>query len=384
MKKRVVVLGSTGSIGVNTLKVIQENRDKYEVLGLIAHKNFSLLEQQARQFLPKAVCLYQEKASAELRRRLKDLDILVWSGLEGSMELATHPEADLVVSAIVGSAGLMPTYAAIKAKKRIALANKETLVMAGELISKEPEGIKNIIPVDSEHNAIFQALAGANKGDIKRIILTGSGGPFRHYTAAEMEKASLASALKHPNWSMGEKITIDSATLMNKGFEVIEAHWLFGIPQEQIEVAIHHQSIIHSLVEFIDGSVIAMLGIPDMRIPIAYALSYPERLATHLPSLDLFQVRQLTFEKPDFDLFPCLKYAYHALKIGKTMPAVLNATNEVAVQAFIHNQIRFVDIPRIIAHTMELHSPYAVSSLEDILEADNWARGVARSVLPKW
>jgi len=380
--KKIVILGSTGSIGVNTLKVIEENQDKYRVIGLIAHKNFSLLEQQARQFLPKAVCLHQEEASRELSHRLRDMAIKVFSGLEGAMELATDPEADLVVSAIVGAAGLMPTYAAIKAQKRVALANKETLVMAGELIARE-EAIKNIIPVDSEHNAIFQIITGVKKEDIRKIILTGSGGPLRDYSAEQLEKVGVAAALRHPNWSMGQKITIDSATLMNKGFEVIEAHWLFGIPQEQIEVAIHHQSIVHSLVEFIDGSVMAMMGIPDMRIPISYALSYPERITSRLPSLDLTSVGKLTFEKPDFDLFPCLRYAYYALSIGKTMPAVLNATNEVAVQAFLHNQIRFIDIPRIIAATMERHTPFPVTSLEDVLEADSWAREVARSLLPR-
>lgn len=381
--KKVVILGSTGSIGVNALRVIQENLDKYEILGLAAYKNVSLLEYQARKFNPKIVSLYNDEAADKLQRRLIDLDIEVWRGLQGSVQLATHPEADLIVSAIVGAAGLIPTYAAIKGRKRIALANKETLVMAGQLIAKETDGLESIIPIDSEHSAVLQSLAGAERGDIKRIILTASGGPFRHYTAAEMEKASLAGALKHPNWTMGEKITIDSATLMNKGFEVIEARWLFGIPPSKIEVAIHHQSIIHSMVEFIDGSVIAQLGIPDMRIPIAYALSYPDRLTNQLPPLDLTQVGTLTFEKPDLSLFPCLRHAYCALEIGDTMPAVLNAANEVAVQAFLTNAIKFLDIPRIIEETMDRHSPFPILSIEDVLAADQWSRGMAASLLPE-
>lgn len=381
--KKIVIFGSTGSIGVNTLKVIEENPERYEILGLAAHKNISVLEQQARKFNPKIVSLYNDEAADELQKRLIDLNIEVWRGLQGSVQLATHPGADLIVSAIVGAAGLIPTYAAIKARKRVALANKETLVMAGELIAREADCLNSIIPIDSEHNALFQSMVGVERKYLKRIILTASGGPFRHYTAADMEKVSRAEALKHPNWTMGEKITIDSATLMNKGFEVIEAHWLFGIPQERIEVAIHHQSIVHSMVEFIDGSVIAHLGIPDMRIPIAYALSYPERLTNQLPPLDIVQVGGLTFEKPDSNLFPCLRYAYSALEIGDTMPAVLNAANEVAVQGFLTNAIKFLDIPRVIEETMNRHSPFPVLSLEDVLMADQWGREMAASLLSK-
>jgi 1-deoxy-D-xylulose-5-phosphate reductoisomerase len=380
--KKVVILGSTGSIGVNTLEVIEKNRDKYEVLGLSAHKNISLLENQSRKFYPKIVSLSDDEAADEIEKRLIDLDIGVWRGLEGSVQLATHPEADLVISAIVGAAGLTPTYAAIKARKKIALANKETLVMAGELIAKEDNSLENIIPIDSEHSAVFQSLARAERYDIKRIILTASGGPFRHYTVAEMEKASPAEALRHPNWAMGEKITIDSATLMNKGFEVIEARWLFDIPHEKIEVTIHPQSIIHSMVEFIDGSVIAQLGIPDMRIPIAYALSYPKRLENQLPPLDFTQVGTLTFEKPDLTLFPCLRYAYAALEIGDSMPTVLNAANEIVVQAFLLKTIKFLDIPRIIDETMRCHSPSPIKSIEDVLVADQWGREMAASLLP--
>ncbi|OGW13679.1 MAG: 1-deoxy-D-xylulose-5-phosphate reductoisomerase [Nitrospinae bacterium RIFCSPLOWO2_12_FULL_45_22] len=380
--KKVIILGSTGSIGVNTLRVIQEHQDKYEILGLATHKNSSLLESQARKFNPRIVSLYDDEAADKLQKKLIDLDIEVWKGLQGTVQLATHPEADLIVSAIVGAAGLIPTYAAIKARKRVALANKETLVMAGELIAKEADMLENIIPIDSEHSALFQSLTGVDKKDIKRIILTASGGPLRHYTAAEMERVSLAEALKHPNWAMGKKITIDSATLMNKGFEVIEARWLFDMPQEKIEVTIHHQSIVHSMVEFIDGAVIAQLGIPDMRIPIAYALSYPERLPNQLPPLDLTQVGTLTFEKPDLNLFACLRYAYCALEIGNTMPAVLNAANEVAVQAFLTNTIKFLDIPRIIEKAIDHHSPSPILSLEDVLAADQWGREMATSLLP--
>jgi 1-deoxy-D-xylulose-5-phosphate reductoisomerase len=379
--KKVVILGSTGSVGVNTLKVIEENPDKYEVLGLSAHKNISLLENQSRKFNPEIVSLSDGEAADEIEKRLMDLDIVVWRGLQGSAQLAIHPQADLIISAIVGAAGLIPTYAAIKAGKRIALANKETLVMAGELIAKEDNSLENIIPIDSEHSAVFQSLARAERNDIKRIILTASGGPFRHYTAAEMEKAVPSEALRHPNWTMGKKITIDSATLMNKGFEVIEARWLFDIPHEKIEVTIHPQSIIHSMVEFLDGSVIAQLGIPDMRIPIAYALSYPKRLINQLPPLDFSQVGTLTFEKPDLTLFPCLRYAYAALEIGDSMPAVLNAANEVAVQAFLSNRIRFLDISRIVEETMRCHSPSPIKSIEDVLAADQWGREMAASLL---
>ncbi len=372
--KRISILGSTGSIGVNTLDVVKRNPDRFEVLALAAHSNLDIIVEQCYTFKPKIVSLFDTSKLDELRRRLNGLGVEVVGGEEGSVQVATLPEVDTVVSGMVGCAGLVPTYAALQAGKCLALANKETLVVAGELMVKTAaENNCTIIPVDSEHSAIFQALNGEDPKRIKRIILTASGGPFRTWTCEEMETVTKAQALKHPNWAMGPKITIDSATMMNKGLEYIEAKWLFGTDTE-VKILVHPQSIIHSMIEFVDTSVMAQLGLPDMRVPIAYALSYPDRIECALESLDLAKLAQLTFEAPDFRKFPCLQLAHDALEIGQTMPAVLNAANEVAVQGFLDELIPFKEIPEIIRLTMEHHKPQAVRSIDDVLLADQWAR----------
>ncbi len=379
--KKIVLLGSTGSIGANTLQLAADFPDRFEVVGLTAGSNSDKLLTQIRRFRPRVAALADEAAADRLRRQcrsrrdLKDLKIEILSGMEGLVRVATLDEADIVVSAIVGSAGLVPTLEAIRAKKPIALANKEPLVMAGPIIQQEArrQGVA-ILPVDSEHSAIFQSLSGQRRSDVRRLILTASGGPLLDLSLEKRRTIKPAQALKHPTWRMGTKITIDSATLMNKGLEVIEARWLFDIPADRIDVVIHRQSIVHSMVEYRDGSVIAQMGIPDMRGPLAYALNYPERLPLGLPSLDLTKVKSLTFEPPDLKKFPCLGYAYEALKIGETMPAVLNAANEVAVGAYLSGRIGFLEIARLIRKTMDGHVPQAVKSLEDVLEADRWGR----------
>jgi len=372
--KRISILGSTGSIGVNTLDVVKRNPDRFEILALAAHSNLDIIVEQCYQFKPKIVSLFDTSKLKELKARLNGLGTEVVGGQEGSVLVATLPEVDTVVSGMVGCAGLVPTYEALKAGKNLALANKETLVVAGELMvraAREKGG--TIIPVDSEHSAIFQALNGENPERIKRIILTASGGPFRTWTCEQMELVTKAQALKHPNWNMGPKITIDSATMMNKGLEYIEAKWLFGTETE-VKILVHPQSIIHSMIEFVDTSVMAQLGMPDMRVPIAYALSYPDRIECDLESLDLAKLAQLTFEAPDFQKFPCLQLAHDALDIGQTMPAVLNAANEIAVQGFLDELIPFKEIPEIIRLTLEHHKPQAVRSIDDVLMADQWAR----------
>ncbi len=382
MRKRIAILGSTGSIGVSTLDVVERNPERFEVVGLTAGSNIDLLEKQIKRFNPKVVAVYNEEQAERLKKRIGNRVPEIYSGSEGITEVSILPEVELVISAIVGAAGLIPTISAIRKGKDIALANKETLVMAGEIVMKlvKEKGV-NIIPVDSEHSAIFQSLTGEKKGDIKRLILTASGGPFRNMPVSMLKKVSLKDALKHPNWNMGQKITIDSATMMNKGLEVIEARWIFGVDASCINVLIHPQSIIHSLVEFIDGSIIAQLGIPDMRTPISYALNYPGRVETSLPSLDLAETGKLTFEKPDTEKFPSLKYAFQALDEGGTMPAVLNAANEIAVQAFLKEEIAFTDIPGVILKTMDGHRSSAANILEDVLEADTWARDKAEEII---
>jgi 1-deoxy-D-xylulose-5-phosphate reductoisomerase len=353
--KRIAILGSTGSIGCNTLDVISRFPDRFKVVALSAGEKVDALAEQVRRFRPDLVSLATESAAEKLKAACPQTTTQIYWGVEGLIRVATHPTADMVVSAIVGSAGLIPTLAAIKAGKNVALANKETLVMAGELVTSEAR--KNnvrIVPVDSEHSAIFQVLQGSRREDIKRVILTASGGPFLRKPRESLERVTPQDALKHPNWIMGAKITLDSATLMNKGLEVIEAHWLFDIPVFQIEVVIHPQSIIHSLVEFTDGSVLSQMGRPDMRVPIAYSLSYPERLDLPLPSLDLIGMGNLTFEAPDLKSFPCLSFAYEALEEGGTMPAVLNAANEVAVHAFMEGRIGFLDISEVIRETLKM------------------------------
>ncbi|MBI5181921.1 MAG: 1-deoxy-D-xylulose-5-phosphate reductoisomerase [Nitrospirae bacterium] len=382
--KKIVILGSTGSIGVNTLNVAARFPDRFKVIGLTAGENIALLEKQIRSFRPRLVSILREDQVKGLKQRCKDIEVEICTGVEGMIKAATAAEADMVVSAIVGAAGLIPTVAAIQAGKDIALANKETMVMAGEIVTKEAEkkGIK-ILPVDSEHSAIFQSLAGYKKDGVKRLILTASGGPFYDMPLSKKIGVRPKDALKHPNWRMGQKITIDSATLINKGFEVIEARWLFDMPAEKIDVLIHPESIVHSMVEYIDGSVIAQLGVPDMRIPIAYALSYPERLNGGFPSLDLAKVGSLTFKRPDTKRFPCLSYAYEALRVGGTMPAVLNAANEVAARAFLKEEIGFLDIQRIIKKVLKKHTRQDIATIEDVLLADRWAREEAENLIKR-
>lgn len=378
--KRLSILGSTGSIGVSTLDIVARFPDKFEVVGLSAGGNIDLLKQQIEKFRPKYVSVMEQMAAG----LLEGLGCEVLHGVAGAIRVATAPETDMVVSAIVGAAGLVPTVAAIKAKKEIALANKETLVMAGELVMREArEAGVSILPVDSEHSAIFQSLVGHNRDEIKRLILTASGGPFLNYPSERLNRVTPQDALNHPNWNMGKKITVDSASLMNKGLEVIEARWLFDIPADRIDVHVHPQSIIHSMVEYIDGSVIAQMGIPDMRIPISYALSYPERLPVSLPSLNLFETEKLTFLRPDHDRFPCLNLAYQALEAGGTMTAVLNATNEVAVDAFLNGKIGFLDIPRLIEKAVSSHRNGPASHVDDVLKADLWAREKAKELIKR-
>ncbi|MDH4233278.1 MAG: 1-deoxy-D-xylulose-5-phosphate reductoisomerase [Nitrospirota bacterium] len=371
--KNIAILGSTGSIGRNTLDVIAQNRDRFRVTALAAGSNIDLFEQQIKIFSPGLIAVADKDAASALRKRLKGVEIL--SGEEGINRVAAHEEADFVISAIVGSAGLLPTITAIKAGKTVGIANKEALVMAGDIVMKEAKKNKvKILPVDSEHSAVAQCIEGQNSSEIRRIILTASGGPFVDRTKKDLHHIKAKDALKHPNWSMGRKITIDSATLMNKGLEVIEACWLFDLPPEKVDVLIHPQSIIHSLVEFKDRSCLAQMSMPDMRGPISYALSYPERLAEPIPGLELEKIGSLTFRKPDHDLFPCLSYAYEAIKTGGTAPAVLNAANEIAVHAFLADAVGFNDIPVVIKKTVESHTVNTAPDLADVLEADRWAR----------
>jgi 1-deoxy-D-xylulose-5-phosphate reductoisomerase len=378
--KRIVILGSTGSIGTNTLDIVAKFPDQFQVVGLTAGTNVDKIEEQIRTFKPAVVALSDPEAAALLRARCKGQNVEVLAGVEGLAQVARMPEGDLVISAIVGGAGLVPTLAAIQAGKQVALANKEPMVMAGQLMQEEARarGVK-IFPVDSEHSAIFQSMEGHRREDISRLILTASGGPLWDCPLEEMRTVHPKRALQHPNWKMGAKITIDSATLMNKGLEVVEARWLFDIPAAQIEVLVHRESIIHSLVAYRDGSVIAQLGLPDMRTPISYAMKYPERLPLEQPPLDLAGIGKLTFHRPDHDRFPCLGLGYEALRIGGTMPAVLNAANEIAVAAYLKEDIGFLDIPAVIRRTMDAHEPRPVDRLEGALEADRWAREKAGS-----
>lgn len=380
--KTIVILGSTGSIGTNTLDIVDRFPTEFRVAGLTAGSNDALLETQIRRFQPRIVALSDPSAATRLRQRCLDLSVEILAGQDGLVQVASASEADLVVSAIVGGAGLVPTLAAIRSKKHVALANKEPMVMAGKLMQEEARrhGIR-IFPVDSEHSAIFQSLEGHRITDVRRVILTASGGALWTLTKDELQDVSPERALQHPNWKMGAKITIDSATLMNKGLEVVEARWLFDIPESRIDVMIHRESIIHSLVEYEDRSMIAQLGLPDMRTPISYAMRYPDRLPLNLPSLDLTEIGSLTFCKPDHDRFPCLALGYESLKIGGTMPAAMNAANEVAVEAFLQGGIHFTDISDIIRSTMLAHTPREVESVEAALDADRWAREKAGSLV---
>jgi len=379
--KKVVILGSSGSIGKSALDVIRKFPDKFRVLGLAAKSSVNILEEQIKEFKPEYVAVYDKKAFDELSKKVKKIKIL--QGPEGVSEIAGLPSADIVLSAIVGAEGLMPTFSAVKAGKTIGLANKESLVMAGGLIKKEAKksGAK-IIPVDSEHSAVFQCINGCNKPYIKKIWLTASGGPFRGKKAQEIENVTPEEALNHPKWKMGKRITIDSATLMNKGFEVIEAHFLFDIPVEKIGVLIHPQSIVHCLVEFIDGTYLSQISVPDMKAPIALALSIPERLPDIVEPIQWSGV-QLNFELPDTGLFPCLKLAYEAANAGGSMPAVLNAADEIAVEAFLSGKLKFKEIYTVIKKIMDAHKSFSPDSIEDIIEADRWARKKAMEEIEK-
>lgn len=384
MKKKVVILGSTGSIGTQTLDVIAHQGD-IEVLGLTANSQIDLLEEQIEAFHPVMVCVMREDKAQLLRERLKakNSSVEVVSGLEGLVQVATLQEATIVVTAVVGMIGLVPTVEAIKAGKTIALANKETLVTAGELVMKlaREKGV-DILPVDSEHSAIFQSLQGNTHESIDRLILTASGGPFRTFTKEQLENVTVEQALKHPNWVMGSKITIDSASLMNKGLEVIEAKHLFNVAPSEIEVVVHKESIVHSMVAYRDGSVIAQLGNPDMRHPIAYALNYPERReAAYIEKLDLVKMASLSFEAPRIEDFPCLGLAYDALKEGGTMTAVLNAANEEVVASFLERRVHFLQIPEMIHRVMEKHICISNPNLDQILESDQWARSYCRKLV---
>jgi 1-deoxy-D-xylulose-5-phosphate reductoisomerase len=383
--KRIAILGSTGSIGCSALRVIEAHPEAYQVAALAAGKNMDLLADQIRRFRPLEVAVLGDKEVESLKKRLDGGGSpRVVSGRNGFIHLATLEGVDTVISAITGAAGLAPTYAAIKAGKNIALANKETMVMAGPLVIEEVKrrGVA-LLPVDSEHSAILQCLQGHPRDDVRRVILTASGGPFRDFSYEEMGKVTPEQALKHPNWNMGPKITVDSATLMNKGLELIEARWLFGLDIYQIHILIHPQSVVHSMVEYKDGSIIAQMGIPDMITPISYALSYPRHVDTTLPALDLEQVGNLRFVKPDTGKFPCLELAQRAAETGGSMPAVLNGANEVAVELFLRGRIGFLRIPSLIEETMKAHTPFVIDSIERVMEADAWARQKAAAFAEK-
>ena len=372
--KNVVLLGSTGSIGTSTIKVAEDLRGHIRLVGLGAGNNVELLQEQADRFQPEAISITDPTKAEQLRARHKQ----VYSGPEGLIKLATLPSANIVLIAIVGTAGLKPALAAIRAGKDIAVASKEILVMAGEIVMREAaqHGVR-VLAVDSEHSAIFQCLDGKPVSSVRRLLLTASGGPFRNTPKDEFPKITVERALKHPSWVMGKKITIDSATLFNKGLEMIEARWLFGIEMNRVDVVIHPQSVIHSMVEFVDGSIIAQLSTPDMCLPIQYALTYPERIGSQRVQTDFARIGSLTFEQPDFDRFPAPKLARRAGEIGGTLPAVLNAANEVAVEAFCARKITFDQIPSLVARTMDRHQTISHPTLDQILEADAWARASA-------
>ena len=380
--QQVTILGATGTIGVNTLDVISQHSHRFEVFALTANQNVDALFNQCQKFNPRYAVMLQEQAAERLSVKLKQAGSAteVLNGLSALEFVSAHKDVDAVMAAIVGSAGLKPSIAAAKAGKRILLANKETLVMAGSLFMQAVEvGGATLLPIDSEHNAIFQVMPHDKRknledGGVKKILLTASGGPFRKASGEELKRVTVKQALHHPNWVMGPKITIDSATLMNKGLEVIEAHWLFNASAKQIEVVVHPQSVIHSMVEYVDGSVLAQLGNPDMRTPIAYALGYPDRLQSGVSSLDLFKIARLEFEAPDTLQFPCLRLAFDALKVGGNAAAIMNAANEIAVEAFIKERIRFTDIPILIDSVMENSQIKAVTDLEMLIKSDQESR----------
>jgi 1-deoxy-D-xylulose-5-phosphate reductoisomerase len=378
--KNVVVLGSTGSIGRNALNVLSNFADKFNVFGLSSNTNIGLLKEQIERFKPKKVVIADEESFQGFIDSLRSLQerenkTEVFFGMDGLKKLCSDPEVDLVINALVGAVGLLPSFAAIESGKDLAIANKETLVMAGDLLTRNAkEKNVKILPIDSEHSAILQCLSSGKKNEVKRLILTASGGPFLKRKKKDWKNIKVKEALSHPTWEMGKKITVDSATLMNKGLEVIEAHWLFDMPADKIKVLIHPQSIVHSMVEFVDGSLIGQMSIPDMRIPIQYALFYPERLATNNQSLNLTQIKTLSFFEPDQKKFPGLEICYQALEMGGTAPAVLSASNEIAVKAFLEEKISFADICEIVKKTLKKHEVVENPNLDDILNADRWAR----------
>ena len=382
--KNLCILGSTGSIGTQTLDIVRAYPDRYSVYAICANRSVDRLVEQAKEFRPEVVCIADESLYEELNRRLSAIRFegKVWSGPDAIAEVVTMPSIDIVVAAMVGYAGLRPTMEAIRAGKTIALANKETLVVAGEIICElATKHHTPILPVDSEHSAIFQSLVGEDRSEVEKILLTASGGPFRTYTLEQMRTVTAAEALKHPNWDMGAKITIDSASMMNKGFEVIEAKWLFGVPVEKIQVLVHPQSIVHSAVQFTDGAIKAQLGAPDMRLPIQYALSFPERLASDFPRADLMALGELTFEQPDLERFPNLKLAYDAMRRGGNIPCVLNAANGVVNLAFREGRCGFLTMSDIIADTMDKTPFVAKPTYEDYVETDKEARRLAEQML---
>lgn len=382
MVKGLSILGSTGSIGVQALNVCENLNIK--VVALAANSNVKLMEEQIRRFKPKVAALFDEKAADELSIAVKDTNTKILKGMEGVKETVTHAEADTVLTSVVGIAGLIPTMAAINAGKNIALANKETLVTSGDIVMKaiREKGV-SLFPVDSEHSAIFQCLAGNRHEDVDKIVLTASGGPFRGYTRDKLKEVTVKQALNHPNWSMGSKITIDSATLMNKGLEVIEAMWLFDIPVNDIEVVVHPQSIIHSMVAYKDGSVMAQLGAPDMRIPIQLALTWPERMSNPFNKVNFYELNALTFEKPDVETFRALKLAYKAAEIGGTMPCAMNAANEIAVEYFLKGEISFLQITDLIESVMNEHSVNSQPVLSDIIDTDRISREIALNFIKR-
>lgn len=384
MARKISILGSTGSIGTQTLSVVDQFPDKFKITGLSARSNIDLLEQQIRKYKPQAAAVLLPEKARELKKRLRDVNTVVLAEEEGLRTLAAWPDTEMVIVALVGFSGLEPTLVALREGKALALANKESLVVGGELIMAEARAQNiTIIPVDSEHSAIFQCLRAGNKNEVEKIILTASGGPFLGWSEKELACVQPCQALKHPNWAMGAKVTIDSATLMNKGFEVLEAHWLFSLELAKINVVVHPESIIHSMVEFADGSIIAQMSFPSMLFPIQYALSYPERWRNSLPRLKWDQLHSLNFQLPDHKTFPCLSYAYQAGKTGGTMPAVLNAANEVAVEGFLEKRIPFSHIPIVLEEVMSKHSVKQNPSLRDIIEADAWGRQEGRNFLQK-
>lgn len=382
MKKQIAILGSTGSIGTQALQVIEEHPDLYEAYVLTANNRVDMLIEQARKFKPEAVVIANEAHYDQLKEALADLPIKVYAGSEALCEVVTDQQVDMVLTAMVGYAGLKPTMYAIKAHKPIALANKETLVVAGELINELAHVNRTpILPVDSEHSAVFQCLAGESETPIEKVILTASGGPFRTFTREQLAHVTRQQALKHPNWSMGAKITIDSASMMNKGFEVMEAKWLFGVKPEQIEVVVHPQSIVHSMVQFEDGAIKAQLGMPDMRLPIQYAFSYPQRIKASFPRIDWVNCRELTFEQPDLERFRNLALAYEALHRGGNMPCIVNAANEVVVDAFLHDRISFLGMSDVIEQTMSRTSFLDKPTYEDYVATDAEARRLAAEMI---